>query len=402
MGFGAPVITRTPVAVPADAVISAYDPIVFEVSWAGDTTAEPITAKRVKAEVFFTSSDTSLGTMKKESILISGNPRYRFNVADMLKTVLEFEFINNISTDVITSGNDKLATEFKLTFTPEYIDSSGVSQTDTSTTSLTYFVGNGIIAPSDSIRSFNASKVLTLTNTISEFLTFAPQNVILRTGEDFQLSFFYLGALQLEINFQTFDLGGNANAEQTVALKTITNKEGTFTISDNGAGTIIDDFTNISKVDVWIEESDGTQISQKKRFIISQECVDGFRLWWSNSLGGVDKFTFDIANNQTFNVRDRINYQQPLDDTPTREEFGVTTLKVTGNDVYTATTRIQAGLLTWFRDLLTSTQAFYQTGPTTIHPINIRTKVVPLDDDDNLIQIDIEFEFSRATKTHIQ
>ena len=74
-------------------------------------------------------------------------------------------------------------------------------------------------------------------------------------------------------------------------------------------------------------------MSQKRRFLISQECVVGYRLLWMNSHGAIDKFTFKEHKNLTQKVNKRVNYTKPLDDTPTREERGTVTLNVKSNHI---------------------------------------------------------------------
>ena len=398
--MAAPSITRTPVSVPADNVISAYEPIIFECSW---TEPSGTTAPRIECAVYHGSGATLLGTLKKESIDVGGGSiRYRFNVSDMLKTALSGEFITNASTDEITSGNENLATSFYCVFTPKYTGTDSNPASDTATTSSTYYVGNGIIQPNNNLRVFDTGNTLTLTGTSSVFLTYSPQNMTLYSGEDYQLSFFYLGSNQLELNYQTYNLGGNANSAQTVALKTITNKEGTFTITDNGANTIIDDFANISAVDVWIEDSAASQLSQKKKFLISQNCVDGYRLAWLNSLGGYDKFTFKNYKNKTYNVDKRLNFTKPNDDTPIKTERNQTTLGHTGREIYTAVSDfVPTSYGSLFRDLLTSTDVYLQANLSTYYPAIIRSTEQVMDDSDGLVQVVIEFELSKSVKNRL-
>jgi len=407
MGYGTLVVTSEP----TNYYNSPYDPIIYECTWGGSTTTDPITNVRMQAVVTYGDDGATLGTQTKQSISVSGTETFRFNFAEMLKTVLSYEFYNNISSDQInapaTAGDNRINNTFIVTFTPKYTDVNGDNQDDTTVAASVRYVSNVIIPRDDTTRVLNASSQWLAQSSTSKFLTHSPQNKIIREGEDEQLSFIHDTGNQVEYNYQTYDLGGNANAAQTKALVTTDWRYGTLTISDNGASTVIDDFANISKIDVWIEDSTGTQLTEKKTYLIKQGCEKGYRLWWGNSLGGYDKYTFRDYYNSTYVVDNRLDYTKPKDSTPTLEERSKTTLGIDGNQHFKASSGfISNEWMDFMKDLMNSTELYYQpytsTGFTTeIHPVVITSKEMVLEDSEGMIKMDIDFSYSEKEKTMI-
>jgi hypothetical protein len=419
-GYGAPVVTFEPYNVTFDSSIlySAYEPVEFQLTWAGDSETT-ISNQIMYAEVYHGASATLLGTQRKTSVSIEGATKYRFNFSDMLKTVLAPEFYNYITSDQINSSAslEDLGRDFYVKFYVKYLDELNVERQDTTLTSSTYPIVNTIIGNDEKYRIISGSYFdWVLDSTTSTFLTNAPANKQIQEGEDEQLMFYYTGALQLELNYQTYDLGGNANSAQTKSLVTIVNNYGTITISDNGASTLIDDFANISKIDVWIEESDGNQISEKRTYVMNHTCTEGFRLWWMNSYGAIDKYTFDAHTNTSYMVHNRNTFQKPL-------EVGLGALTVadqktmlaqkessvllnSGSEVYSCTSTFQAGDMDFFKDLLKSQDVRYQPSTTSatstnLFPVMVKSMEQVLTDTDGLIQVNIEFVTSKKDKNHI-
>lgn len=399
--LGTPVITVAPFSW----IYSPYDPIVFEVTWAG-TDNNSVSNQRMKCNVTVNNT-TGYGTITKEAVDLSGTLTYRFNISDILKTALTNTFYNNISSDQINSSSTyDIVVDYNCTFTPHYTDSSGADTTDVQIDDgISGYVGQFILPRNFTPRYVSTNEKYLMSVSTDKFLTHSPQNKVIRAGEDEQLSFMYWGANQLEYNYQTYDLGGNANAAQTKSLVTINNKSGHLTISDNGVNTVIDDFTNISKIDVWLEESTGTQISEKRTYLIDQKCPEGYRLWWANSLGGFDKYTFNAFTEEDYKVNKRVNYTNPNDSTPTIEERKQSTLKVIGNHHFEAATNfLTTEWMPFFKDLINSHNVYYQpyidgAYTTEIHPVLVNTKVLPVNGSDKLIQAFIQFEYSEKEKT---
>ena len=136
-------------------ILSTYLPIVYDVTWAGDNTTDPISKKRMKAEVYYGSTPVLLGTQIKTSIDVSGTLTYRFNFAEMLKTVFNSEIYNNITSDQINTGNENIVMPFYVVYIPMYIDILGVEREDDSFTDNTAYCTSAIIQSLQSFKQFN-------------------------------------------------------------------------------------------------------------------------------------------------------------------------------------------------------------------------------------------------------
>ena len=189
MAYGAAVISTAP----SGDYLSPYDPIIFEATWAGTSTADPISGIRMECVVEYdlnvgTSSGTQLGRISKQSITEGGSTFFRFNLSDILKTYVSHEYINlPISSDVITSptqggGLQKIANAFKFIFIPKYIDVNGVARTDTSVTSNNYRIVNHIIDRELTTRYIDTNSDYLADGTSKKFLTKSPQNKVIRRG----------------------------------------------------------------------------------------------------------------------------------------------------------------------------------------------------------------------------
>jgi hypothetical protein len=406
--YGAPVIVAEPYSItdPDTEFLSIYDPVVYDLTWPGDTMIFPgdgIGNIRMEAAVYYGSTPVLLGTQVKTSIDISGTITYRFNVSEMLKTVLSPEIFNPITSDTINTGNENIVVPYKIHFTVKFDDIS-TTRTDNTLISDTYYACNSIIQPDETNRIINkGTSAYIADSSTSKFLTKSANNQVISTNEDYQLSFITAEIDSAKLQFQTYDLGGNANAETTRATVDTTNsKYGTLTISDNGASSILDGFATISKVDVWIENTSNVEITEKKTFIINQGCSNGYRLWWHNSLGGIDKYTFDQYTNKSYEQEERINYQKPLGTTIAPSNISMQTMATKGNIVYTAVSKFETDL-NQFVDLLNSTEIYYQpdVSSSTLVAVTIISDSQAISDSDGLIQVTIEFMNSQAHKTHI-
>lgn len=407
--YGAPTIAVQPqnVTIPNE-ILSAYEPIVFELEWAGST-ATDITNVRMEAELsygdFVGGTDVVLGTIKKTSITVSGFTRWRFDFSDMLKTVLNPEFYNNITSDQITTNNRNIVESFEVSFTCKYNDNRGVERVDTTKVTSVYYVCNVIIPFDTGSKLFqDASNGYLTRNSTSKFLTKAANNKVIYANENEQLSFMTgYSKSNLELNYQTYDLNGSANTAQTKALVDCAKtRYGTLTISDNGASTIIDDFANISKVDIWLKDNVGTQVTEKRTYLIKQNCASGYRLWWANSLGGVDKYTFNKYTNKTFEQEQRKTFQKPLPNSGTlTSDISKQTFATNGNYKYTAVSEFRSSDLEFFVDLINSTEVYYEHEPEQLLSVVITSTTQTVSDSDGMIQVIIEFELSQRPKTHI-
>lgn len=472
---GAPVIATQPQSITtlSTDILSAYEPIVFDLTWTGssDTT---LTNVRMEAELYYGSTPVLLGTQYKKSIDVSGTTTYRFDFSDMLKTVLNPEFWNNVTTDIIQSGNENIVVPFYIDFVAKYNDAQGVEREDTTLTSGTYYAANTIAPLEDTQKFFNSLSIYNATHSSSKFLTKAPNNKTINENESEQLSFIYTGSNTLELNYELYDVNGSSLGAQTKALVDCTTENnGTLTINSIGLNTllysskvnitdIVDNGGNLqvttaeahgysnsdsieikynsiysgiytisnvtsttftisetyiadglggftkdtsetkySKIDVWLEDSAGTQVTEKRTYLLNYGCSNGYRLWWHNSLGGVDKYTFDKYKNKTFEQSERMVYQKPLGTAPTSSDISAQTYATKGNYKYIAVSEFKSSDLEMFVDLINSTEVYYEVNPTELIAVVITSATQAVEDSEGMIQVQIEFEPSQMKKTHI-
>jgi len=402
--FGNPTITRVPTNDYSTEVLSAYEPIIFECSYSASLN-RAISGQRITAEVFY--EGVSLGTLNKSSILVSGNPRFRFNVSEMLQTALSSEVQTVLNTtNTIQTGSSYVAGNFYVIFTGYFITSVGNALEDGTVTSQTYTVANTILQPDVTTRTLAQYTMLgTGTPNSRYFLSKSPANKVLRYGEVEQLFFLWTNSYTAELEYQTYDLSGSANASVKLTPVTILNNNGYMPFS---VGGILSAWTSISKVDIWLNQSSGsTRVSEKRTYKISQEstCSTDVRLMWRNSLGGFDFFTFRDSYTKEYQV-ERINYMKPLSDTIAVIDRQGKTLKNKGAHIYSVSSGFYPKeYLEMFEDLLDSNDVYwvqYTAGYWTnkMLPIVITSNDMVIDDKEGVVKMGVEFTMSRPKKTH--
>lgn len=406
--YGAPVVSTQPQGITtlADDLLSAYEPIVFDVTWAGDS--EPnhlVKNKRVRAKVYVGATPVLMGKPVKTSITVSATTVYRFNLSEIMQTMLSPEFYNNIGADTINTGNENLVVPFYIEFTALFRDQNNWDREDLTLTTGTYYATNGIIRETETNKVFDKGvSDYILGTTSSKFLTRSPNQLTIYPNEDYQLSFFTAEGDTHRIAYEKFDRGGASLGVSTTALvDCTTSKHGTLTVTDN---TLLDGVPTEtqSRVDVWIRNSSGTQISEKFRFDVNYNCSSSYRLWWHNSLGGIDKYTFRAYNNETYEQTQRINIDSPLNTTVSTTDFQTITIATSGKKMFKAVTEILTEGLEMFVDLINSTEVYLQkdTSSSALLPVNILNTSQTVEDSDGLIQVEVEFELSQTHKTHIR
>lgn len=404
--FGNPSITRTPTSNPTTEILSAYEPIIFECSYAASLNRS-VSGQRITAEVFY--EGVSLGTLKKSAITVSGNPRFRFNVSEMLQTALSSEVQTTLNTtNTIQTGGSYVAGQFYVVFVAYFITSVGNALEDGTVTSSTYNVANTIIQPETTTRTLDNYTLLgTGTPNTQLFLTKSPNNKVLRYGEVEQLFFLYLNANTAEVEYQTYNLSGVANTSVKLTPVAISNAYGYIPFSSGG---ILSAWTNISKVDIWINQSSGsTRISEKKTYKISQAgtCDTDVRLMWRNTLGGYDFFTFKDMYTKEYEV-ERVNYMKPLSDTIAVIDRQGKTLKNVGRHLYSVSSGyMPVEYLNFFEDLLDSNDVYWVQYDTSsglwsnkLLPVVLTSDSMVINDKDGLVRMEVQFTMSRPKKTH--
>ena len=380
-------------------ILSTYLPIVYDVTWAGDLTTDPIAKKRMKAEVYYGSTPTLLGTQIKTSILVGGVNTYRFNVAEMLKTTLNSEIYNNITSDQINTGNDNIVMPYYIVYTPMYIDILGVEREDDSLTDSTAYCTSAIKQNLVSSKIFSNSDTYVTRDSFGstkKFLTNAPNNKKIRANETEQLTFFNLSFTDtIELNYTVYNLAGTPTNYTKSLVDCTAYKYGTLTISDSTASCLLNGITNISKLDVWLENNSGVVLSEKRTYIIDTKCSDGYRLVWVNEFGATDKYTFDAHKSRNFKVEEREVYKTPIQNEPSISDRSLKVLGTKGGYSYSCTSKFIGDDLDWFTELLTTNECYWEKEANVLVPIIITSSDQVIEDNTGLINVTIDFKTSQ-------
>jgi hypothetical protein len=196
---------------------------------------------------------------------------FEFNLNNVLKAFLEFEFVNNT---VGTYDVPKSLRPFYCVFTEYYDNSIGILSTGSTTTSSTYKANMiNLDYYSSNLDSF------ILKDTTSNFLTNAPNYQYIGINEKAYL-YFITNLEYVVLVIEKFV--GNSN--------TATNYSGSIT---NGCGVFIVEVpaSDVDKMEIWLEDSGEERISKVVTFKVRNPCK-AYRLEWINNLGGLDCFNF--------------------------------------------------------------------------------------------------------------
>ena len=381
-------IVTTPTASPLTEVLSAYLPIIFEVE-----SSAVLLNIRVQAIVKHKTTFDIIDTIKQDPIDVGGQERFRFNVSNLLVAQLEPDILSYNGSNDIQTGGELSTRTFKVTFQAIFEDPFGEITIQESLDSLEYFVTNAIVQPQVEPQDLI---IRTLTVGARKFLTNAPNNKpIDPQTEEEQLSFLGgSGLIDFQLKYQTFDLDGVPNAEQSGTIKQLVNHHGIININ---AQTILAGFANISKVDVWVFNDDSSVIaSEKKTFVVQDNCPDDIvRIQWLNQFGAIDEFSFQNRKTR-FQEFERAFYEKALPlnsfvDTPTNLLSGVKSKE----KLIVSSGFLPVEYMDWFRELLESPQTWWHTNFSTKYAVAITPGSMQLEEKDELIELNLEFDISR-------
>lgn len=382
-------ITTVPTPNEASEVLSAFLPIIFEV----ESTAPSLLNSRVQAIVKHGTALETIGTIKQDQIDVGGTLLFRFNVSNLLKAQLSEDVLDYNQTNEIQTSGELSTQKFKVTFQKIFEDNFGETTIQESIDSLEYFVTNAIVQPQTSPQDLLAR---TLSTGAKKFLTDAPNNKpIYPETEEEQLSFLGgLPAIDFQLKYQTFNLAGAPNAEQSGAAKVLVNHHGIININKQ---TILAGFASISKVDVWVHnDSSSVQASEKKTFVVKSNCsFEVIRLQWLNSHGGIDEFTFENRKTRTQEFkRGLIQKALPLGFGVEAEGRAIRGVK-SKEKLIISSGFLPKEFMDWFRELLESTFVFWHVNFTTKYAVVITSERMPFDDKDELQELVLELDISR-------
>ncbi len=330
---------------------------------------------------------TLIGTKRQAAITVSSNIRFRFNPSGHLQTALSQDLIDSAPSILQTPCVNSIK-NYAIKFTEEFDDADGLLQTHD------MILSSNRVAVRAAWQHGETQSLAdyTLGSSTQKFLTKAPLIKYIRVGEEEQLSFLTSTVPNWRVTVQKYDLGGNALSLVNMTLYDILDYRAIVPINSN----MFD--ATISKFEVWITNSSGTQQSEKRTFIVDKnKYQNAIRFHFENSLGGFDAYTctgdFTISNKT-----DKTTFRKILSPSFATRDRGTTDFGV-NSDV---PKEIFSSLLSnaeaiWLQELLYSPCVFIKNiGETVFTPVNIYSNTQMVYDSKVPTQIKVAYTHSNA------
>lgn len=335
---------------------------------------------------------TLIGTKRQDSILnSSGDPIFRMNCAGHVGSALSPDLIDGAPANIQTPALNSCKL-FAVRFTEEFDDNNGQLQDHDVTYSPTFYSARAVWqhkATDQSLIDYYTPGVT------MKFLTNAPMTKCIRPGEEEQLHFLANGALNCRATIQKYDLGGSALSLVNLTAVDIKDDKGIIPINSNVFNS------SISKFVVWLTNSSGTQLSEKRTYIVDKnQYQNAKRFHFENTLGGCDAYTFTgklTTSSQSIST----TFKKTLPLQFSNRDRGTSDLansNAIAYDLFSALLSRAEGL--WLNELIISVSVFMKNvGETVFTPVNILggTSVTNvLDDSDIPPQMQITYSESNA------
>ncbi len=263
--------------------------------------------------------ESIIGSKVQKKIDVSGSDVFRFNIANLIQTLISFDLKALGNTNIITpTGNSTV--NYNLIVTEEFDDANGLlKQVDTLTTSNDNRAINAALQKVDT-QNLDAFKI---ESTTRRFLTNAPKTQKIELSEEVQLHFINTDLTKTyHIAVEKFDLSGVSTGITRTGNIAITSGRGIVPVNS----TLFS--ASESKIEVFLENVANTQVSEKMTFTIFQGCYrNPVRFWFFNNLGGFDAITFSGDRRHFINTR-RTTFRKDLGITFAVQDRGLTTLGV--------------------------------------------------------------------------
>lgn len=234
------------------------------------------------------------------------------------------------------------------------------------------------------------------------FLTNAPNNIPIRSGESAQLSFVIENIHTETISTYFFrvrqydSLGALIRSDDTTFALESTNMYHIGCGIEN-LSAIFDSDT--SKYDITVfgegDNSEEIAITETITYKVESECIDqSWRLHWLNSLGGIDSYTF-IGKTSVSKDVTRNRYKRSLNVPRVIPERQLSTVDIESNIIY----NINSGFINkqrseWLSEILDSLDINIEVDQIYL-PVDIEDNDTPISDSvDKLFNINISFMFA--------
>lgn len=332
---------------------------------------------------------TLIGSKRVDDILVSGSLRFRFNISNLLQSVLTPELLAPNTAVIYTPYNPNPSKWYSLVLTEEY---DAVDGTVMSADELPVVYLQAVRAAWQHKETQNLTPYI-LSNSSTKFLTNAPLTQKIRIGEDYQLSFLANKGQQIRTTVVEYDLQGTPSQLNLPTLYTILDGRGIFQL-----GTFLNN--TLSKIEVHLVDNVGTQVTHKRTFVIDYRCyANPIRVMFENTLGGFDGYTF-TGSFKRISGNKKTSYERDLGISFSVKDRGITTLGVDSSEAFEvwsdALTKAE-GL--WLIDLLRSPNVFVQEGSDWI-PIDVLNTDETIYDPDGVpLKIKLKYRYANSPVT---
>lgn len=321
-------------------------------------------------------------------IIIGSNERYRFNLSNMLQTLISGD-LAALGLANIQNAVDGII-EIGTVYTEWHDNDEGIREDYETTSSTGVEYVDNIFQHTD---TNTIDDYFLDTPTTGLFLTNAPDSQNIQVGEEVQLSFLTPNETDILVRYETFDLAGASNGVFSLGAVVVTSNKAIAPINSNIISSAI------SRADVWIaRNSDNAQISEIKTFNVVSNCKST-RIWFSNSRGGYDAYSFKGNLEDVYNYKyNTINKSLPFGFSVQDRGRSVATSD-NGHEFNLFSDFVRKEELTWFIDLYDSNDV-YVIEDGILVPITLE-KDKNLVESVDMVAINIEYKYANQQKTKI-
>lgn len=324
-----------------------------------------------------------VGSKFQSVVTISGTPQFRMNCAGHLESIMSLDLFDSEPTNIQTPLPNSLKL-FAIRFTESYDDVDGLYTESDLKYSSVATATRAVLQRVDGV-NINSAYVIN-PPTSFKFLTEAPNNKLIRVGEEEQLHFLYSGTTQLRAGITKYNLAGVAQAEVYTTLTTISDYKGVLPINSNH-------FDNtVSKFDIWLVDSVPNAYSELRTFIVDKRNYQNpVRIYFESNLG-LDAFTFNGAYKENLTTN-KTTYQKSLPLTYSLKDRSLTDIYVSAEKTHEAYSDfLPKATAQWLERLLGSSNLYIkQIGDTYFTPISLLPGSSVIYDSRGLVQIKIDY-----------
>lgn len=382
---------------PADNLLAAYSyaGIVYDVTTDVDDAA--VTGLRIKADVFYKlgagTTWVKIGTKRQEKYI--GTNVYRFNIEGYLQSILTFD-LPSLSGHTIYRANNSIC-QFKVRFAEEYRDAEGIVREYASTETSPKFAINATrqIYQGQGIETTYLVKTGSAT---AKFLTDRPRVIKWRPGEKIHLSFVHnlLEGSATNVNCRvtitttagnsTFNIGRNYISVNDTFTRCAVHLDGLF--ADNG----------ISATVRLVYGPTNIVVSETLTIVPDYQVYgEAVRMFWLNSLGGFDDYTFTADRSVKNKIKREEYKRQPSNSSRSR---GYTSLNIVSNDEVTVYSQFES------KDVIRNICGVFESPEVYIYenglyiPINVENSGLEYEETNKIKQV--KLTYTRAVEKLIQ